>query len=106
MPKLVYICHPISGDLEKNIAAVLAICKKVHSKDIIPFAPYLVSVQYLDDNLIQDRELGVAASLETLKRGLIDELWVFGDTISDGMREEIKLAEEKGIPVKYKKTNG
>ncbi|MFH0952065.1 MAG: DUF4406 domain-containing protein [Patescibacteria group bacterium] len=103
MSKLVYISHPISGDVEKNVREVLEICKKIYTKDIIPFAPYLVSLQYLDDKVTQDRELGIAASIETLKRGLVDELWAFGDTISAGMKEEIRIAEEKGIPVIYKK---
>lgn len=105
MAKLVYISHPISGDVEKNVREVLEICKKVHTKEIIPFAPYLVSLQYLDDAVAQDRELGIAASIETLRRGLVDELWVCSETISAGMKEEIKIAEEKGIPVIYKKNS-
>jgi hypothetical protein len=29
------------------------------------------------------------------------ELWVFGLTISEGMRAEIELAEDLKIPIKY-----
>ncbi|MFC1662917.1 DUF4406 domain-containing protein [Patescibacteria group bacterium] len=102
MPKLVYISHPISGNVKKNVEEVLRICQKIHSKDIIPFAPYLVSLQYLDDNVVRDRELGIDATLETLRRGMVDELWVYGATISAGMKEEIIIANKKGIPVIYK----
>jgi len=102
MPKLVYISHPISGDVRKNVKKILEICKRVHTKDIIPFPPYLASLEYLDDNNEQDRVLGIDSALETIRRGMIDELWVYGDNISDGMKEEIKVAEDKGIPVIHK----
>lgn len=99
MSKTVFIAHPISGDIEGNMKRVLAICEQVHSREIIPVAPYLVSLQYLDDALVEDRELGIAANLECFHRRYIDELWLFGDRISSGMEEEIKLALEYGIPI-------
>ncbi|MDO8492299.1 MAG: hypothetical protein Q7S34_01500, partial [bacterium] len=33
------------------------------------------------------------------ERGLIDELWLFGDRISEGMFGEIKLALQLKIPI-------
>jgi hypothetical protein len=99
MRKTVFIAHPISGDIEGNRKRVLAICERVHSREIIPVAPYLVSLQYLDDSLVEDRVLGIDANLECFHRRYIDELWLFGDRISSGMKEEIKLALECGIPI-------
>ena len=32
---------------------------------------------------------------------MCDELWVFGEEISQGMSKEISFAEERGIPIKY-----
>lgn len=97
--KTVFIAHPVSGDIQGNVRRVLDICKKVHSENIIPVAPYLVSLQYLNDGAAEDRELGIAANLEAFHRGYIDELWLFGERVSAGMEQEVRLALELGIPV-------
>ena len=99
MAKTVFIGHPISGNIRGNVAKVLKICAEVHTKDIIPVAPYLVSLQYLNDGIVEDRELGMEANHECFRRGYIDELWLFGDHISAGMWGEIKLARELGISI-------
>ncbi|MEK7567551.1 MAG: DUF4406 domain-containing protein [Patescibacteria group bacterium] len=103
--KIVFIAHPIAGDIENNMKKSLQICEDVHTKEIIPVAPYLVSLRYLNDNVIEDRELGKEANLECFHRRYLDELWLFGDKISSGMKEEILLARELGIPV-IAKTEG
>jgi hypothetical protein len=99
MTKTVFIAHPIAGDIRENVKKVLAICEAVHTKDIVPVVPYLVSLQYLDDTVREDRELGVIANLECFHRKYIDELWLFGDRISEGMKAEVRLAIELGIPI-------
>jgi hypothetical protein len=97
--KLVFIGHPIAGDIKGNIKKVLDICMKVHTQDIIPVAPYLVSLQYLNDEIHEDRTLGVEANLECFHRCYVDELWLFGNKISSGMEQEVKVAQELSIPV-------
>jgi len=99
MPKLVYIAHPVGGGVEENVKEILNICREVHTSEIIPVAPYLVAVQYLNDKISEDRELGIAANREFFRRGLIDEVWVYGCKISHGMREEIRLSVQHHIPV-------
>lgn len=96
--KTVFVGHPIAGDVSGNVGKVVAICKEIHTKDIIPVAPYLGLLQYLDDEVVEDRELGFDANLEYFRRGFIDELWLYGDRISSGMKEEVDLALELGIP--------
>ena len=97
--KTVFVAHPISGDVSGNAKCVLAICEHIHTKDIIPVAPYLVSLQYLNDEVVEDRELGMEANHECFRRRYVDELWLFGDKISRGMEKEILLAREMSIPV-------
>ena len=99
MTKTVFIGHPVAGDIRGNIEKILKICEDVHTKDIIPVAPYLVSLQYLNDEIIEDRELGMEANNECFHRKYIDELWLFGDRISSGMQAEIALAKKMGIPI-------
>ncbi|MEK7520085.1 MAG: DUF4406 domain-containing protein [Patescibacteria group bacterium] len=95
----VFIAHPISGDIKSNMKKVLEICRRVHDKNTIPVAPYLVSLQYLDDTVVEDRELGMEANYEAFHAGYITELWLYGDRISESMRGEIELARELGIPI-------
>lgn len=103
--KVVFVGHPVSGDILRNIKKILDICKQIHNEQIIPCVPYLVSLQYLNDEITEDRELGIEANLECFHRGYIDELWLFGDYISKGMEQEIELASELNIPI-VSKTNG
>ena len=39
----------------------------------------------------EERERGLAAGLEMIK--IVDEVWAFGDYISEGMQDEIKYAD-------------
>ncbi len=106
MPKkTVFISHPIAGDVKRNVKHVLQICADVHTGDIIPVAPYLASLQYLDDDIVEDRALGTEANHECIRRKYVDEVWLFGDRISSGMEQEIALAKEMGIPI-FPKTAG
>lgn len=97
--KTVFVAHPIKGDVQGNATKVLDICQKIHTETIIPVAPYLVSIQYLNDEIIEDRKLGIEANLEAFHRKYIDELWLFGDHISPGMGQEVLLALKLDIPV-------
>jgi hypothetical protein len=97
--KTVFIAHPISGDIQGNMKLVLDICEHIHTTTVIPVAPYLVSLQYLNDDVVEDRQLGIDANLECFRRGYIDELWLFGDRISTGMRQEVLLAQRLHIPI-------
>ena len=92
--KTVFIGHPIGGDVKGNMEKVLKICEEIHTKDTIPVAPYLISLQYLNDEVIEDRELGTEANYECFHRRYVDELWLFGEKISAGMEKEISLARE------------
>jgi len=103
MIKVIYVAHPIGGDVKNNIKKVLDICKNIHTKNIIPFAPYLLSLQYLDDNKNADRQKGMLSNKEFFVRKTFDELWVYG--ISKGVNAEIKLAEKYGIKVVHKNGN-
>ncbi len=101
MPKIVFIAHPIGGNVKANVKEVLKLCKELHTKDVIPLAPYLQALQYLDDAIPEERELGIAISRECFKRKIMDEVWLCGPTISKGMKEEIKLAKKYNIPIKF-----
>ncbi|MEZ5195085.1 MAG: DUF4406 domain-containing protein [Bacteroidales bacterium] len=99
--KIVYIAHPIGGDVDENIAKVLRIVREInlHSNTVVPFAPYIVDCLALDDDIPEQRERGIMNNAVLFDKGFIDELWLFGDRISTGMRIEIDAAMHLGIKV-------
>lgn len=97
--KLIYICSPYRGDTEYNAAKARGYCRFACRHEVVPIAPHLMYPQFLDDDIPEEREEGICLGMELLKR--CDELWVFGDRISEGMRVEIEAAEQNGIKIRY-----
>jgi len=99
--KIVYIAHPLSGDLSNNLEKIKNIIRYINltEPDILPFAHYFVDCYALDDTIMEERERGIKNDTALLKAGFINELWLYGDKISDGMKHEIELARELNIPV-------
>lgn len=96
--RLIYVCSPVKGNIEHNIAMAKEYCKSVIVAGHIPLAPHIAFEGVLNDNIPSERETALALGLELLKR--CDQLWIFGDVISSGMAAEIKLAKSLGIEVK------
>lgn len=98
--KKIYVCSALRGDIEENIKKARRYCEYVVKEfGFIPIAPHIYFTQFLDDDIVKEREFGIKAGLSLLSE--CDELWYFGDTISRGMTDEIKSAMTQGIPVKY-----
>ena len=96
----IYVCSRLAGDYEANTEAAREYSRYVMKEcGAIAIAPHLLFPQFLDDTDQNDRELGQAAGLELLED--CDELWYFGDSVSQGMVREICAAKERGIPVRY-----
>lgn len=97
--KIVYIAHPIGGDIEANVKSILNIVKELNMSGlpIVPFAPYIVDVLALDDNIPEQRARGFENNKQLFD--FVDEVWLYGGRISSGMHTEIDWANELGIPV-------
>jgi hypothetical protein len=74
-----------------------AVCQFVFSRGCVPVNPFRVFEYFLGDRV--DRDL-VRKGNNNLIR-IVDELWVFGDTIADGVLAEIRYARKLGKPVRY-----
>lgn len=96
---LVYIASPYAGDTVRNADRARGYCRFAVGKGCIPLAPHLHYPQFMDDGDKAQRELGLRFAIILL--GKCDELWVFGDTVSDGMKLEISKAKKRGIPIRY-----
>lgn len=90
--RVAYICSPLN-DLEKT----RRYARYVLSCGMVPLTPYLYFL-ILNYGRKEERKLGVKAGLSLL--WLCNEVWVFGDEITDEMREELKLAEALHIKIK------
>lgn len=97
--KLIFVCSPFRGNEERNSLKARRFCRFVHTQGAVPFAPHLLFPQFLDDEIPDERRAGINLGLSMLRRAA--ELWVFGNIITDGMKEEIKAALALDIPVRY-----
>ena len=98
--KKIYVCSALRGDVEENIRQARCYCEYVVKEfGNIPVAPHIYFTQFLDDTVPEDRAFGTMAGLMLLSD--CDELWYFGDSVSQGMVREIIAAKEQGIPVRY-----
>ena len=97
--RLVYISSPLRGDMEKNKEKAKDYCAYAASCGVIPLAPHTIFTQYLNDAVPEQREQGLRMGHELLER--CDELWIMGDTISQGMKDEIGLATFLQLPILY-----
>lgn len=65
----------------------------------IPLAPHLLFPQFMNDDIPQERELAMFMNMVLL--GKCNELWVFGNTISNGMAQEIEKAKKRRQLIRY-----
>ncbi|MDD3230258.1 MAG: hypothetical protein PHE09_13705 [Oscillospiraceae bacterium] len=96
--KLVYICSPYAGNIDKNVEFAKAACRYTIRKNCTPVAVHLLYPQILDDAVPAERETGIQMGLRILEAA--DELWLCSSRISEGMRAELAAAKRLGIPVK------
>lgn len=103
--KFVYVCSPLRGsdlhDEESNKKDARGYCKFVvlNNPDIIPVAPHIYLTQFLNDDIDEERAMGLGIGLELLKN--CSEVWVFGERVSNGMAMEISAAAEMGLKIRW-----
>lgn len=93
----IFVCSPYRGDIELNTQQAKKYVRDVICKGHTPFAPHLLYTQILDEST--DRETGMELGLDMLT--VMDEVWVYGERVTEGMRREINSALSIGIPVRY-----
>lgn len=99
--KIAYIAHPVGGDVSGNIEKIKAIGRQINKNEpnVVPFAPYFFDLFTLDDADFYERERGIRNDTELFNRGFIDEVRLYGNRLSAGMKFEILQALKLGIPV-------
>lgn len=94
---LLYICSPLRGNVEENIAKAREYSREAAKKGYIPIAPHCIFTQFLNDAIPEERQLGIDMGIQLLLK--CDGILVCGDTITEGMAEEIKIALKQEIGV-------
>ena len=94
----VYVASKYAGDVDANVAAVITYCRRVVNEGHMPVASHLLYPQILNDNVPEERELGLLFGLALLR--MCDEVWVFG-TISPGIAQEIEEARRLKKQIRY-----
>ena len=83
---IVYLCNSGTGDTEEY-------CRFALAQGQIPLSPLSLMAA------VQDEEL--KNHISSVLLGKCDELWVFGDTITAGMKAEIDIAKRRKQQIRY-----
>ena len=94
----VYICSPLGGNITANIENAKRYSQYVFKCGMAPVIPHFYALVLNDDNP-EERKLGMQAEISLL--WVCDEVWVFGDELTEGMKTEIRFAEKLNIEVRY-----
>ncbi len=94
MMKKVYICAPLGGDVEGNLKRVREYARYALMCGTAPVVPHFYAL-CLDDAIPKEREIGMAAGLSLL--WFCDELWLFGDEVTEGMAAEIQFCNNLNV---------
>lgn len=98
--KKVYICSPYRGYTLSNTEAAQRFCKwAAFEKDVLPVAPHIYFTQFFEDDVPEQREIGMNMGIQLLRE--CSEIWVLGEKISDGMAREIAEAGRLGMPIRF-----
>lgn len=96
---LVYICSPFRGYTKRNMFKAREYCRFAIKNNCIPFAPHLLFPQFMNDDEEKERELAMLFNKVFLCK--CDELWVFGNKVTEGMGKEIERAEKRNMKIRY-----
>ncbi|MCI9126162.1 MAG: hypothetical protein HFG28_03060 [Eubacterium sp.] len=96
--KRVYICSPLGGDVRMHIAQAKKYALYALKCGMAPVVPHFYAL-ILDDDRPEERKLGKQAGISLL--WVCDEMWVFGEEITSGMEEELRLGKNLNLPVRY-----
>ena len=97
MMRKVYVCAPLGGNVEQNLKKVKTYTEYALRCGTAPVVPHFYA-ECLDDNDPKDREIGLAAGLSLL--WFCDELWLFGDTVTDGMKNKLQFCKNLNIRIR------
>lgn len=92
--KKVYICAPLGGDVSDNLMKAKRYTQYALKCGAAPVTPHFYAL-CLDDHDPKEREIGRKAGMSLL--WFCDELWIFGDEVTEGMKTEIDFCRSLNL---------
>lgn len=92
--KKVYICAPLGGDVKGNLEKVRRYTEYALKCGTAPVVPHFYAL-CLDDDNPDERKIGMTAGRSLL--WFCDELWLFGDEITEGMSAELQYCRHLNL---------
>lgn len=100
--KRVILESPYSGEVPRNTQYARLCMRDCLQRGETPMASHLLYTQVLDDNIIEQRVIGIRAGHAWMD--CVEAIVVYADYgISGGMARAIGLANSKGIPVEERR---
>lgn len=96
---MVYICSPYSGNTEKNTENARKYSRFAVDCHYLPITPHIYFTQFMNDNIPEERDIAIFMNWVLMSK--CEQLWVFGDNISTGMKTEIDSAKRKHMKIRY-----
>lgn len=94
---VVYICSKYSGDIHTNSNDAKRYSRFAVEQGMIPIAPHLLFPLFMDEKIERD----IAMYMNEVLISRVDELWVFGNELSSGMKAEVEAAKNLKKPIRY-----
>lgn len=94
---LVYVASPFAGDEARNTENAIRYCRFAVDSGAIPLAPHIFLSRFMSEVTERDK----AMFMNKVFLGRCEQLWVFGERITDGMAAEIAKAKKRRIPIRY-----
>ena len=97
MKRKVYICASSNGDVKKSIQRAMLYTKFALKSNVAPITPQFFALS-LDYNKKDERAIGQSAGINLL--WYCDEMWIFGEEITDEMKAEINFCKNLNIKMR------
>ena len=96
-PKLIYICAPLRGEVEKNIEFARQKAQEVFLSGDVPVCPHLMFPPFADPGDPAQDQAARDMGLRLVE--LCQQVNVYGPVLTPGMQAETQRAQDLGIPV-------
>lgn len=103
---MIFVSSPYRGDTEENLKKAREYCRDcifTYTENDIPhmvIAPHLLLPQFMDDNDPEERQFALSMCLDAVRKS--DEVHVYGDILTEGMKRELEEASQHGVPIFFK----
>jgi hypothetical protein len=96
--RVIYLCHPVSGDVENNLARARRWLRWVYDTQpgVTVLCQWILDCEVLDDDNPEHRATGLQHDFTIIER--CDETWAVGGRVSGGMGMEIEHGLRHGVP--------